>query len=121
MDERSAAWRSGEEALLSEALVQVGDELAVAVPDQRRDALVGAEHALGGLAPARMRHLGVHVGPEAVFAGLQRFPIGFRTLVGEFEMHDRFDRFEAVFPRHSEAQWRAILLRRRLAVHAGDE
>src|SRR5260370_42515975 len=77
---------SGEEALFFEALVQVGDELAVAVKQQGRAALVGAEDAFGCLAPARMRHLGVNVGPEPVFARLQGFPIGFRALVGEFEM-----------------------------------
>src|SRR5216684_1148740 len=33
---------SGEEALFLEALVHVGDELAVAVPDEGRAALVGA-------------------------------------------------------------------------------
>src|SRR6266545_7226574 len=112
---------SSEQALFFEAFVHVGDELAVAVPHQGRPALVGAEDALGGLAPAGMRHLRVHIGPKAVFARLQRLPVGFRPLVGEFEADDRLDRFEAVFPRHRKTQRRAVLLRHRFPVHASDE
>ena len=51
----------------------MGDLRGVAVIEQGRHAFAGAEQLLGGLAPARMVDLGVHVGPEAVFGGLDVF------------------------------------------------
>src|SRR5207248_4711166 len=69
---------SSEEPLFFEPLVHIGDEFAIAVPHQGRAALIGAEDALRCLAPARMRYLGVHIGPEAVLARLQRLPVGSR-------------------------------------------
>ena len=45
------------EPLAFETFVQVGDEFAVAVEHQRRDAIAFAEHFLRRLAPARMRHV----------------------------------------------------------------
>ena len=71
--------------LVLEALVEVGDVFAVAVEQQRRPPLAGADHLLGRLAPARMRHLRIDVGPEAVFGRLQRLPVALRPLVGEGE------------------------------------
>src|SRR5688500_454672 len=103
------------EALLLEALIQMGDVFAVAVEQDRRLALVGADDLLGGLAPARMRDLGIHVRPEAVFGRLQRLPVALRALVGEVEADDRLDRLEAVLPRHGEPDRRAHLLRHGLA------
>src|SRR5208282_5921366 len=115
-----AAVTSREQALVLEIVVEMGDEFAVAVPDLRRHAAV-AEHALGRLAPARMRHGGIDVGPEAVLARFQILPERFRALVGEAELDDRLDRLEAVFPRQRQAQRRAVLLRDRMAVLAGDQ
>src|SRR5215470_5229799 len=57
------------QALFLEPLVEVGDIFAVAVEQQRRLALAGADELLGGLAPARMRDLRIDVGPEPVFGG----------------------------------------------------
>src|SRR5215469_12486129 len=99
----------------------MSDKLAVAVPLNGRHALVGAEHPLGRLAPARMRNLGVDVRPEAVLAALHGLPEGDRALFGEREADDRLDRFETVFPRQHEAKRRAVLLWNRLAVDAGHE
>src|SRR5438067_4446816 len=45
---------SREQAFFFEALVHIGDELAVAVPHKGRTPLIGAEDALRRLAPARM-------------------------------------------------------------------
>src|SRR6185437_3353758 len=59
---------------LLQILVNVGDLLAIAVVNQRRPALAGADDLFAGLAPARMRHRRVDVGPEAVFRRLQSFP-----------------------------------------------
>src|ERR1700730_4250352 len=76
---------SGPQPFLLETLVHVGDELGVAVEQQRRPPLPDgpADRGLGRLAPARMRHLRVDVGPETVFRGLQRLPIGLGPLVRE--------------------------------------
>src|SRR5215472_671535 len=112
---------SGEEALLFEAVVEVSDELAVAVPFERGPPLVGAEHSLARLAPARMRHLGVDVRPEAVLAALHGFPERYRPLLGKREMDDRLDRFEPVLPRQYQAQRRPVPLGHRFAVHPGHQ
>src|ERR1700692_4333739 len=53
-DNREGLLASREQPLGFQIVVEMGDEFAVAVPDQGRLALVDAEHALGGLAPARM-------------------------------------------------------------------
>src|SRR6185312_3391856 len=99
---------SGPEALAFEPLVEIGDVFAVSVEDQRRPPLAGADHLLARLAPARMRHRRIDVGPEAVFGGLQRLPQADRPLLHEREAHDRLDRLEAVLPRHREPQRRAL-------------
>src|SRR5690348_2593980 len=65
-----------------------------------------------------MRHVGIDVGPEAVFGSLQLLPEAYRPLVGEGEADDRLDAFEAVFPRRYEPDRRAILLRHRASVGA---
>src|SRR6516162_8838943 len=105
---------SGEQALFFEPVIEMSDELPVAVPFERRDPLVGAEHPLGGLAPARMGHLRIDVCPEAVFAALYGFPKGDRAFLGEGEMHDRLDRFEPVFPWQYQPQRGSVLLGNRL-------
>src|SRR6185437_9896310 len=97
----SDAW-SDEQALALQPVIHRRDELAIAVPDQRRAPFVGADDALARLAPARMRHGGVDVRPEAVLAGLQMLPERIRALVGEGELDDRLDRFEAIFPRRHQ-------------------
>src|SRR3974390_1788071 len=68
-----------------------------------------------------MRHLRIDVRPEAILGCLQRLPIALWPLIGEIEAHDRFDRLEAVFPRHREAQWRPLLLRYWLAIGTRNE
>src|SRR3546814_2224090 len=65
-----------------------------------------------------MRHLRVHVGPEAVLVVLYGGPERRRALVGELEAHDALDVLEAVFPRRREPQRRAVLLPDRLAVES---
>src|SRR5437764_7760416 len=80
---------SDEQPLFFQPVVEVGDELAVAVPFEGGPALVGAEHAFGRLAPAWMRHLGVDVGPEAVLAALHGFPERDRPLLGKRKPHNR--------------------------------
>src|SRR5579872_3657501 len=60
--------------LFFHSLIEVGDELAITVEDQRRAALAGPDQLFGRLAPARVRHGRIDVGPEAVFGGLQLLP-----------------------------------------------
>src|SRR5215472_8695086 len=52
---------SGEEALLIKPVIEMRDELAVAVPFEGRHALIRADQPLRRLAPARMRDLRVDV------------------------------------------------------------
>src|SRR3546814_20886961 len=84
--------------------------LGIAVVEQRRHLFVQAEHPLPRLAPARMRNLRVHVGPEAVLVTLDDLPEALWPLVGELEAHDRLHVLEAVLPRRRQAQGRAVLL-----------
>src|SRR5690349_20517374 len=89
---------SRQQAPALEPLVDAGDVVGVAVEQERRAALAGADVLLARLAPARMRHLRIDVGPEAVLGALQRFPETLWPLVGEAEARDRLDRLEAVLP-----------------------
>src|SRR3546814_13382554 len=63
-----------------------------------------------------MRHLRVHVGPEAVLVALYGGPERRRALVGELAAPDTLDVLEAVFPLPRAAQRRAALLHDQLAV-----
>ena len=49
------------------------------------------------------------------------FPESLRALIREVEAHDRFDRLEAVLPRHRETQRCALRFRYGLAVGASDQ
>src|SRR5919206_1184500 len=92
--------------LAFEALVEIRDLGRIAVEELRRAAFARAEHLLVGLAPARMRHLRVHIGPEAVFLRLDLLPKTLRARLDEAEADDRLDGLEAVFPRHGEPERR---------------
>src|SRR6058998_2778970 len=85
------------QSLAVQPFVEIGDEFRVAVEQQRRAVLADPDQLLARLAPARMWHLGIDVGPEPVFGGLQRLPKALRPLIGEAQAHDRLDRFESVF------------------------
>ncbi len=62
---------------------------------------------------------GVHITIEAVFARIGLVPACRRLLVGKRDPHDRLDRLEAIFPRHHEAQRRAVLVWQHLAIDPG--
>ena len=70
------------------------------------------------LAPARMRHLRVHIGPEAIFLGPSCLPEAHRALRGEAHPHDALDRLEAILPRQVQAERRAHGVGQRLAIGA---
>src|SRR5262249_14036564 len=76
------------------ALVMSGDIVAIAVENERRPPLPGADHLFGRLAPARVRHGRIDVRPEAIFGRLQGFPHALGPRFGEAETYDRLDRFE---------------------------
>src|SRR5690606_39355266 len=60
------------------ALIQGSNLFGIAIEHERaalgREKPVFADAPLGGLAPARMRHVGVHVGVKAIFAGSRQHP-----------------------------------------------
>src|ERR1044072_6870843 len=97
---RAARFRetSGPEAFLLKSLVESRDILAVTVEDHGRPTRLGADVFFARLAPARVRHLRIHVRPEAIFGRLQAFPECLRPPVGELETHDRFHRLESILP-----------------------
>src|SRR5450830_1820179 len=66
--------------------------------------------ALGGLAPARVVHLGVHIGIEAVLVGRRLVPGRARLLVGEADAHQALGALETVFPGHHQAHRGPVLL-----------
>jgi hypothetical protein len=84
----------GEQPLVLEVIVQMRDELPVAVPDQRRPALASAEHMLRGLALAPMWDVGIDIGPEAILVRLECLPERYWSLVREGKFHNRLDRLE---------------------------
>src|SRR5436305_13156145 len=85
---RSAQPSHPQPLFVVETLVEARDIFAVAVEQQRRPPLAGADQLFARLAPARMRHLRIDVGPETVLRRLQVFPIALRPLVGERHAHD---------------------------------
>src|SRR4029077_16305542 len=60
--------------------VDAGDEVGVTIVELGRDQAARADVALHLLAPARVRHAGIDVGPEAVFVGREVFPERLRPL-----------------------------------------
>src|SRR5215208_4179133 len=106
---RGRRGRSRPEAFPLQIAVEAGDELAIAVEDLRRHPLPGAEHPLARLAPARMRDLRVHIGPEAVFRGLDRFPEALRPPRHQADPDQRLASLEAILPRLVAADRCAIL------------
>src|SRR6476659_8419629 len=107
------------ETFVFQTFVEARDVVAIAVEKERGTPFASTDDFLGCLAPARMRHFRIDVGPEAVFGRLQRLPQTLRACVGKCKTHDRLDRFESVLPWHREAQWSAVLPRKRMAVGAG--
>src|SRR5688572_19419649 len=89
--------------------VEPRDFGGIAVEKLSRHELAGVNHTLHRLAPARMRDVGVHIGPEAVFGGLERFPQADGTLFDEGYLPDRLDGLEAIFPGQMQAKRRAVL------------
>src|SRR5262245_50836800 len=95
-----STWHSRPEAFFLQALVEMCDEVAVAVEDQSWPALAGADEFLLRLTPTRVRNLGIHVRPETVLARTDCLPQADWPRVGEGEAHNRFDGFESVLPRN---------------------
>src|SRR5207249_7500665 len=86
-----------EELLQVHAGVELAHLLLVAIehqrlPPLREEAARLADAPLGGLAPARVIHVGVHVGIEAIFGACGLDPRGGRLLLDEADLHDALGR-----------------------------
>ena len=68
-----------------------------------------------------MIHVGIHVGIKAVLAGGIDIPGGGRHTFDETDFDDGLDALETVFPGNDEAHGSAVLIGKRLAVHADAE
>src|SRR3990167_7629800 len=79
---------------------------------------VFADAALGGLTPARVVHIGVHIGIEAILVGSRFVPGGTRLLLGEADLDDALAALETVLPRHHQTHGRTVLLGQHFAIHA---
>src|SRR5712671_1727602 len=93
-----------------ETLVQARDLGGVAIEHQRRlsrGEKAAADVPLGGLAPARMVDLGVHIRIETIFARRRSRPGVGGLAFGETDLDDGLGALEAVFPRQVHAQRRA--------------
>ncbi len=93
------------------------DLFLVAVEHQRRAPARFADALLGGLAPARMIHVRIHVGVKAVFIRRILAPRRARLVGHQLDFDDGFDALETVFPRHDQPDGRAILRRQCAAIN----
>src|SRR6185437_2288056 len=111
--------RTGREgALLCRSVVAVqihaavqARHLGVAVEHQGRLALLEeacTDDPLGGLAPARMRYIGIDVGVEAVLVRRHDVPRVRRLSACEFDLDDGLAALEAIFPWRHDPQRRAV-------------
>src|SRR5712675_3717450 len=104
-----------------EALVQARDLLGVAVEHQGRLARseeAAANMPFGGLAPARVVHLGIYVRIEAIFVRRGSRPGVGGLVLGEADLDDRLGALEAVFPRQVHTQRRAVLIEKYPSIDA---
>src|SRR5256885_6751510 len=109
------AWATSIELLEVHARVELAHLGFVAI-EQLRLALLGeqavfANAPLRGLAPARVRHVGVHIGIKAILVARRLVPGRARLLVGQADGDDALGALEAVLPRHDQPHGRAILVR----------
>src|SRR3989441_41864 len=109
------------EARMTVLRIKLGDELAVAVIGQRGNAFLRGHVDFAGLRPAGMRFGGIHVGEEIVFGRHELIPERRRLLIGELKQGDRLDALVAVLPGHGQAQRRAVLIGKNVAVAAHDQ
>src|SRR4029434_6775016 len=84
------------------ARVERRDLIAVAVERQGLPAAELADAPLGGLAPARVVHRGIHVRVEAVLRGRGLLPCRLRLLAHEADPYDALRALEALLPREPQ-------------------
>src|SRR5579871_6639718 len=82
--------------------VEAGHLLAVAVEHQGRATAFLANALFGGLAPAGMGMVGIHVRVEPILVRGIPVPTGGRLLRHERNLHDRLDTLEAVLTGNDE-------------------
>src|SRR5262249_37248118 len=86
------------ELFVAQIFVDGSHEVSVPVVQLRRDQVARPEVAFHLLAPPRMWHAGIDVGPEPVLGRAGDHPERLRPLGREVEVDDRLDRFEPVLP-----------------------
>src|SRR6266849_1291687 len=96
--------------------VHRSDLITIAIEHQRLAATHLWNAALGGLTPAGMVDLRVHVRIEAILAGRGLVPGGLGLLRREADLDQGLGALETVLPRHHHAERRAVLVREDLAV-----
>src|SRR5437867_2165371 len=112
-------WKAAPPASTPRCLrIEPADGIAVAVEGLGANTVVRVDEPLERLRPARVRHLRVHIGLEGILVRRERFPKARGLRFDEFDLHDRFDAFEAVLPRHDEPHRRSVLPGQRLSVNA---
>src|SRR6185312_9221554 len=106
------------------AFVKVRHQLGVAVEHQRGPALgekSSPDVALGCLAPARVVHLRIHVGVEAIFLRSGEIPGRARLALGEVDFGDGLDRLETILPGDDQPLRRPVLVGKSPAIKPNDE
>src|SRR5580700_2826822 len=100
------------------AAIHASHLIAVSIEQQRFALEYLTQAALRSLAPARMIHVGIHVGIETILVGSRAIPSGGRLTFGEANFYDGLDALVAVLPGNDDADRRAILIGQRLSIHA---
>src|SRR5260370_25640096 len=99
-------------------LIEVGHPFPVPVKDPGGTGAASVDATLGGLAPARVRHLGVDVRLERVLQRLEVVPEGGRLLLDELDLHHRLRPLVSVLPGDDHPERRAVLLGQLVAEEA---
>src|SRR6266404_3217244 len=75
----------------------------------------------GGLAPAWMVHVRVHIGKETIFMWRILVPSGAGLQRQKLDFHERLDALETVLPGNDQADGRAILWRQCAAIQSAGQ
>src|SRR6266478_1701890 len=101
--------------------VHLSNLVGVSVEHERTSFVKLADPPLGGLAPAGMVHLGIHISEETVLLRCRLVPRRQGLLVRESDFDDRLNSLEAVLPWSHQPDRRPILGESRFSVNAGDQ
>src|SRR5579871_3861490 len=124
--QKRALWSSAASASLIifdqvHALIKARYLVAVAVEHQSVAPAEFPEAPFLGLAPARVRPVGVDVGIKTVLIGSVLVPRGGRLAADELDFHNRFDALKAIFPGDHQTHRRTVLRGQGRPVHPDAE